>query len=104
MEYHINVPIKPGELVTVIDGSYMLAIDIIENKLTRFPKIEGFDGNISKLEHEYVVIATNVPCPTDEPLTESLGISNNCIIKDIISNTIWFCSKVNLKTIRNLLG
>jgi hypothetical protein len=100
---HYNVPIKVGEIVTITDGSYMVAIDVVENKLTRFPTMEEFDGNLVTLKHEYVVIAVNVPCPQDKDILKSLHSSNNCIIKDLSNNIIWFCSVINLKTKRNLL-
>lgn len=99
---HINVPIKQGTQVTIKDGSYMLAISINSNQLERFPKIEGFNGNLVTLNHTYTVIAVNVPCPTDE-LSKSLRSQNNCIIKDNETDMIWFCSLINLKTVYSLV-
>ena len=98
----MNVPIKIGEQVTIKDGSYMIAIDIRKNELTRWPVMDGFNGNLVKYNHTYTVIAINVNCPTEKSLTNSLSIANNCIIKDNENNVIWFCSKINLKTVRNL--
>jgi hypothetical protein len=100
---HYNVPIKVGEIVTIKDGSYMVAIDVVENRLTRRPTMEEFGGNLVTLKHKYVVIAVNVPCPQNEDILKSLHPANNCIIKDLSNNIIWFCSTVNLKTKRNLL-
>lgn len=100
---HLNVPIKQGEIVTIIDGSYMVAICPEQNKLTHSPKIPGFHGNIPALNHKYVVIATNVPCPQERDILSSLHPFNNCIIKDLSNDVIWFCSGINLKTVRNLI-
>ena len=100
---HYNVPIRQGTLVTVKDGSYMLAICPETNTLTHFPKIHEFDYNIPKLGHTYIVIAVNVPCPQEKDILGSLHASNNCIIKDTNNGVIWFCSKLNLKTQKNLL-
>lgn len=102
---HVNVSIKIGEIVTIKDGSYMLAIDTVSNKLTRFPKIKGFNGNLVDFGHEYIVIAINVPCPSEDSVPESrLTTSNNCIIKDVTNGIIWFCSNINLKTKRSLFN
>lgn len=100
---HYNVPIKVGEIVTIKDGSYMLAIDTKRNELTRFPEIKGFNGNLVTLDHSYIVIAVNISCPNEQPTLNSLRPSNNCIIKDLSNGMIWFCSEINLKTKRNLL-
>lgn len=100
---HCNVLIKIGEIITIKDGSYMVAICPEQNILTRFPKIKDFNGSLVELNHEYIVVAVNVSCPQEKDISESLSWANNCIIKDLTNNVIWFCSEINIKTKRNLL-
>lgn len=94
----MNTPIKIGSLVTIIDGSYMLTICPKTNKLTRYPDIDNWNGNLVVLNHTYIVVAINVPCPqAQDNITTSLSIANNCIIKDLENGLIWFCSDINLR-------
>ena len=102
---HISNTIKVGTQVTIKDGSYMIAIDTTKNELSRFPVgIKGFNGNLVNLGHTYTVVAVNVSCPTDYVQLQSLAKQNNCIIKDNKNDMIWFCSELNLKTVKNFLN
>lgn len=101
----MNTPIKIGSLVTIKDGSYMLTICPKTHKLTRYPDIDNWNGNLVFLNHIYIVVAINVPCPhsnapcpNSTDILNSLSIPNNCIIQDLKNGLIWFCSHINLES------
>jgi len=98
----MKLNISIGDAVIVTDGSYMLTICPKEHKLTRYPKLENFNGNLALLNHCYIVVATNVSCPSYHAnylSDEILRPANNCIIKDLNNGLIWFCSEINIKLV-----
>jgi hypothetical protein len=84
---------KMGNLVVVVDGSYILSI--VENTY------ELTNQSLGSSEEVYKIIAINVSCPTYQPieLSNVLRVQNNCIIKSLVDDSIHFCSKINIKKV-----
>ena len=92
----INKNIEPGNIVNIKDGSYMLTVNTDTDELTHYGKKPNEEIGLNK--NYFVVIAVNVPCPSyDNCSSENVLIpQNNCIIKDIVTYEIWFCSRINI--------
>ena len=81
---------KVGDKVICIDGSY--AVDLNEDGL-------NYDSSIGLSDEVFTVIAINVDCPSGNPLIDTLGVKNNCIIRSDEGN-IHFVSHINIENIR----
>lgn len=89
-----------GSIVTIIDGSYMLCIDPIQDILTKYPS--GMPTNLVSLEHKFKVISINQPCPNNiNNVLEVARPANNIIIKDLTNGLYWFCSEINLNVVES---
>ena len=89
----IGAPICEGSKVMVVDGSYSL---IILNKSKRLAH-----ESIGLSNDVWTVVAINIPCPTEESITDSLIPYNNCIISND-DGDIAFVSRINIRNIRSL--
>ncbi len=90
----MSAPIEIGSKVAFIDGSYTLTIDTETNQLIH--KSLGLSNDI------FIVIAINVSLPTEPSALNTLNYINNCIVKNIETNEISFCSKINIVNIVDL--
>ena len=91
--------IKEGSRVMVIDGSYMTKSGEEDNNT-----VLTLDDDGQPIGHStdiFRVLAINSPFPTKYYGSDSLGIHNNCSIKNERTGEIWYCSHINIRNIED---
>ena len=91
--------IEVGSTVTIKDGSYMMGIDTTNKKLGHFiNKRNCSEYPIGLCKDRFTVIAMDADVPIDKGCGHE-EYKNDIIIQNNATNTIWFCSKLNIRII-----
>lgn len=91
-----------GSKVMIIDGSYMIKEDRIDEN---DPLAINNDGNpIGHSEDVFEVLDINKPFPTRYMGSDWLEYHNNCKIKNTRTGEIWYCSKINIKNTESVFS
>lgn len=105
---------KVGSKVIIVDGSYMMK-EAPKSVIVEF-NTSGLIGvsettkaerawGIGRSDHVFEVLEVNKPFPTDycKILTDTLQPANNCKIRSTVDGSIYYCSRINIQSIRNVI-